>query len=260
VVEHFGAEAPQVKLLPEKNLLDERSSPRSDFVAFLPGSRAAHGRLNLITIEVQAVGITGNVGQQYQFWAKGKSQEGLADTASANQVNSYSFLVTQIIQKGGFLRHIGVPNHVLLQEPNLSYLMDRIPFTPVPSDGDIIFTSVDLAAGDQLEVQRVVRADFSDFLESFGRRFVIAEPEQARQDYEDSVVSHAEKLGLYHDHLTRILEQLNAEESVLCSCGHSRQEHAFRSGICRTGEVTGLTPEGIPETKDCECQRFCTPK
>lgn len=128
-----------------------------DYAAVLYDAGAVRG---VVGIETQAVDIRGGgVGPAWQAWWDGKPDEwrayftreaqekGRKDTVSygVNRGNVYKRLGVQIALKGTFLKGIGVPLYVVMQDRIFQYLRSRIRFTEAPTGtkADITFMLFD---------------------------------------------------------------------------------------------------------------------
>ncbi len=113
---------------------------------------------NVIAIETQAIDIRGGgVGPAWNAWVDGKVpqwrdyftkeavQKGRKDNVAygVNMANIYKRLGLQVAVKGSYLKGIGVPFYVLMQDRPFQYLRRRINFTPIEKDWDITFMTFD---------------------------------------------------------------------------------------------------------------------
>ena len=152
VIDHFGSN-PNVRLVPEIVLTRPRTS--FDYAAFTETNGAIG---DVIAIETQAIDIRGGgVGPAWRAWEEGKPdewrryftsearQKGRKDTVAygVNMANIYKRLGLQVAEKGAFLKRIGVPFYVVMQDRPFKYLRSRIPFEEVSRGGDITFMTSD---------------------------------------------------------------------------------------------------------------------
>jgi len=239
-------------------------SPRVDFVMAHPGTREMAG------VELQSINITGNIRKLYNELSgrkhKDKDHDKLVDSYNrgVNQTNMLKYLGTQILQKGSFFRYIGIPYIVLIQEPNLQYILRQVPVTQVsPEDANLIFYSVDLDENGDLQPVRQYEVDVGHLPHVENPSFVMAllqkhtsfdlSPEDARREFEERVFRRAEKKGLLHPYHVKRMALLEAEMEELCECGHTRREHW--GGPCVSGELIGVDG-AIPELDPCPCTEF----
>lgn len=154
VTDHFGGK--HARLVPEIVLTEPRTS--FDYVAV--GEDDAD---DVIAIETQAIDIRGGgVGPAWRAWVDGKTHQwreyfreealrkGRKDTVSygVNMANIYKRLGLQVAVKGSYLKGIGVPFYVLMQDRPFQYLRRRINFAPVENDWDITFVTFDYEDAD----------------------------------------------------------------------------------------------------------------
>ena len=154
--DHFGSTP--YRLVPEIVLTNPRTS--FDYVAM-----ATNDVENVLAMETQAIDIRGGgVGPAWHAWADGKIDEwrdyfskeaakkGRKDTVAygVNMANIYKRLGLQVAVKGTYLKGIGVPFYVVMQDRPFQYLRRRINFEAI-ADGDswdICFMTFDY--GDRL--------------------------------------------------------------------------------------------------------------
>jgi hypothetical protein len=149
VADHFGKK--QARIVSEVVLTEPRTS--FDYVAL-----GEEDTDDVIAIETQAIDIRGGgVGPAWRAWVDDKPhqwreyfteealQKGRKDTVSygVNMANIYKRLGLQVAVKGSYLKGIGVPFYVLMQDRPFQYLRRRIDFTPVENDWDITFVTFD---------------------------------------------------------------------------------------------------------------------
>jgi hypothetical protein len=162
VADHFGTR--KARIVPEIVLTEPRTS--FDFAAL-----SEDDPNDVIAIETQAMDIRGGgVGPAWRAWADRKVElwrgyfteearlKGRKDTVAygVNMANVYKRLGLQVAVKGSYLKGIGVPFYVLMQDRPFQYLRRRINFTPVERDWDITFVTFDygdfdLGKGAQIE-------------------------------------------------------------------------------------------------------------
>ncbi len=149
VADHFGTKP--FRLVPEIVLPAPLTS--FDYVAL-----GEDDTDDVIAIETQAIDIRGGgVGPAWNAWVDGKVpqwrdyftkeavQKGRKDNVSygVNMANIYKRLGLQVAVKGSYLKGIGVPFYVLMQDRPFQYLRRRINFTPIENDWDITFMTFD---------------------------------------------------------------------------------------------------------------------
>jgi len=253
---HYGSDMGSVVLVPEQPLREKPPTKKIDYVSVLPGTR------NMAAIEVQTIGIRGNIGEEYHHLLGDDPEDFESRVQGTNQADMLGLLIMQLVQKGSFLRHIGMPCYVLIQEPNLNYLMNQIPVAAVPpAVADITIFSVDLD-GDALVPVRTLGVNLGELaqggslLGALSQRYVggLPSPQVALATFEDRVIRRAENRGLYHGYRAEVWGQLQEELGAMCQCGHSRREHDSE-GACTSGEVVGFDGP-IPETEPCPCTGF----
>ena len=138
--DHFGA-MDNLRIVPEIVLTTPRTS--FDYVAI----KVSEGEIvDVISIETQAIDIRGGgVGPAWKAWFDGKQAEwrksftveALAKKRKdnvaygVNMANIYKRLGLQVVEKGSFLKRIGVPLYVVMQDLPYQYLRRRIPFEPI---------------------------------------------------------------------------------------------------------------------------------
>lgn len=149
----FGDEP--YSLAPEVVLTDPRTS--FDYVAY---DERRSGVDRVIAIETQAIDLRGGgVGPAWQAWGDGKTadwrryfteesaQKGRRDTVAygVNMANIYKRLGLQVATKGTFLKAVGVPFYVVMQDRPFQYLHRRVPFVALGEgqDWDISFVTFD---------------------------------------------------------------------------------------------------------------------
>lgn len=164
IQDHFGDRS-DVHLVPEIVLTKPRTS--FDYVAFtiVDGAIA-----DAIAIEAQAIDIRGGgVGPAWRAWLDGKQadwrsyfteeakKKGRKDNVAygVNMANIYKRLGLQVAEKGAYLKRIGVPLYVVMQDRPFQYLRRRIPFEIDASSRDVTFMTFDYTgrtgANSQLE-------------------------------------------------------------------------------------------------------------
>lgn len=151
IADHFGSR--NYRLIPEIVLTEPRTS--FDYVA-----QATDNPDDLIVIETQSIDIRGGgVGPAWRAWKEGKPsewraffteaamQKGRKDTVAygVNMANIYKRLGLQVAVKGSYLKGIGIPFYVLMQDRPFQYLQRRICFRPCTEDErwDITFVTFD---------------------------------------------------------------------------------------------------------------------
>lgn len=153
--EHFGpGSAPE--LIPEIKLHDLRTS--IDYVAV---TRNASGEIEeVIAIETQAIDLRGGgVGPAWEAWVDGAAEDwrqyftkealkkGRKDNVAygVNMANITKRLGLQVAIKGTYLKSMGVPLYVVMQDRPFNYLLKRIPFvrSDVNEVADINFVTFD---------------------------------------------------------------------------------------------------------------------
>lgn len=155
LLEHFGpGSSPQI--IPEIKLHDLRTS--IDYVAV---ERDAAGEiLEAIAIETQAIDLRGGgVGPAWEAWVAGEIEDwreyftkealkkGRKDNVAygVNMANITKRLGLQVAVKGAYLKGMGIPLYVVMQDRPFEYLLRRIPFLQNSSDevADINFVTFD---------------------------------------------------------------------------------------------------------------------
>lgn len=183
--DHFGPYEPE--LVPEVVLTNPRTS--FDYVAI----KRKHGAVtDAIAIETQAIDIRGGgVGPAFKAWQEQRLDEWRAYfTAEAeakgrkdniaygvNMANIYKRLGLQVAEKGTYLKAIGVPFYVVMQNRPFEYLHRRVKFSPVePGEPwDITFMTFDYTgrttAGGQLEFShaRTVRTTLTSYTSALAK-------------------------------------------------------------------------------------------
>lgn len=154
IADYFKERAPQVKVAAEIVLPDPRTS--FDFVAF----ESAGGVVgNAIAIEAQAIDIRGGgVGPAWKalldkrrsdwrsYFTTEAAAKGRRDTVAygVNMANIYKRLGLQVAAKGAYLKAIGIPLYVVMQDRPFRYLKRRIDFAEAAdSQWDITFVTFD---------------------------------------------------------------------------------------------------------------------
>ncbi len=149
----FGERSEDVELVEEVVLTKPRTS--FDYVALTREKGQIH---DAVVIETQAVDIRGGgVGPAWRAWRDGHPQrwreyftaearkKGRKDTVAygVNMANIYKRLGMQIATKAGFLKGIGVPMYVVMQDRPFQYLRRRIAFAEASDNWDITFLTFD---------------------------------------------------------------------------------------------------------------------
>lgn len=151
IADHF--ETRKYRLVPEIVLREPRTS--FDYVA-----QATDNPDDVIAIETQSIDIRGGgVGSAWRAWKEGKTSQwraffteaatlkGRKDTVAygVNMANIYKRLGLQVAVKGSYLKGIGVPFYVLMQDRPFQYLHRRICFRPCAEGEpwDITFVTFD---------------------------------------------------------------------------------------------------------------------
>lgn len=163
--EHFGDVS--VELVPEIVLQRPRAS--FDYVAYT----SLDGMItDAIAIETQAIDIRGGgVGPAWRAWVDGRAgdwreyfsrdaqRRGRRDTVSygVNMANIHKRLGLQVAEKGRFLKGIGIPLFVLMQDRPFLYLRGRVPFVEADDSRDITFMTFDYTAAHSANGQREFR-------------------------------------------------------------------------------------------------------
>ena len=139
VADHFGTR--KARIVSEIVLTEPRTS--FDYAAI-----GEEDPDDVIAIEAQAMDIRGGgVGPAWRAWEDGKvnrwreyfteeaGRKGRKDIVAygVNMANVYKRLGLQVAVKGSYLKGIGVPFYVLMQDRPFQYLRRRINFTPVES-------------------------------------------------------------------------------------------------------------------------------
>lgn len=150
VLQDFFASRPAT-MVSEIVLTDPRQS--FDYVAF-----DKNDVNNLIAIETQAVDLRGGgVGPAWRALEEGKvdiwrsyftreaKQKNRKDNVAygVNMANIYKRLGLQVAAKGQFLREIGIPFYVLMQDRTFDYLRKRIRFPDAKDKWDVSFVTFD---------------------------------------------------------------------------------------------------------------------
>lgn len=180
IVDWFKERAMDVTLVDEVVLTRPRVS--FDYVAFLPGAE-----VSAIAIETQAIDIRGGgVGPAWRAWAEGRvadwrqyfteeaRRKGRPDTVAygVNMANIYKRLGMQVAVKARFLKRIGVPLYVVMQDRPFRYLKSRIQFAETPNEWDITFLTFDYTGRPQgtgsleFEPVAVVRTTVANYVEA----------------------------------------------------------------------------------------------
>lgn len=155
LADHFGASVVP-ELIPEIKLHDLRTS--IDYVAI---ERDETGKIrDVIAIETQAIDLRGGgVGPAWNAWMEGEAEnwrtyftreateKGRLDNVAygVNMANITKRLALQVVVKGAYLKEMGVPLYVVMQDRPFTYLHRRIPFSVVEDGGqaDITFVTFD---------------------------------------------------------------------------------------------------------------------
>lgn len=180
IVDWFKERALDVTLVDEVVLTKPRMS--FDYVALLRGAD-----VSAIAIETQAIDIRGGgVGPAWRAWVDGRvadwrqyfteeaKRKGRRDTVAygVNMANIYKRLGMQVAVKARFLKRIGVPLYVVMQDRPFQYLRSRIQFAETTDQWDITFLTFDYTGKDQgtgaLEFEPVatVRTTVANYVEA----------------------------------------------------------------------------------------------
>lgn len=206
VADHFKTE--KTVVVPEIVLTEPRTS--FDYAAF-----AQDRPEDVIAIETQAIDIRGGgVGPAWQAWEEGRvadwrayftreaKEKGRKDTVAygVNMANIYKRLGLQVAVKGSYLKGIGVPFYVLMQDRPFQYLRRRIAFTPVESGSpwDITFVTFDYEEPDAKQGD-TLRFGHSQTVRTTVQAYVSAlssDPGMAKQAREDFLERVKRKAGL----------------------------------------------------------------
>jgi hypothetical protein len=185
-----------------------------DYVAFLDESTAPNGT-GLIAIETQSIDLRGGgVGPAWKAWKEGDvanwrayftaeaERKGRRDTVDygINTGNVYKRLGTQVAVKGEYLKRIGVPLYVVMQQSVLQQLRSRINFKPVPSNDawDITFAGFEYDGSSDsdgklaLELVESVRTTLPNYLQAMTSS---GESRALREDFIVNVKKKARESG-----------------------------------------------------------------
>lgn len=195
--DHFGDR--EWHLVPEIVLTAPRTS--FDYVG-LPKD----GRDDVVVVETQSVDIRGGgVGPAWRAWQDGSvgswrkyftqeaASKGRKDNVAygVNLANIYKRLGLQVADKGGFLKQIGVPLYVVMQDRCFDYLVKRIPFVASDRDWDICFMTFDYGpvmsedGSLELEHRRTVRTSLESYVTALSADQRMSK--SARADFLDRV-------------------------------------------------------------------------
>jgi hypothetical protein len=250
---HFKEnELADVVMTTEQRVLKDENY-QIDFVAFHPGDARI-----VVPIEVQAVNIVGNVGDEYKHLiGEGPPSD---KKHAPNRTNMHRYLLMQLIQKGSVLQHVGLPYYVIIQEANLQYVLKKtaeFDYLRPPDQADVIFFSVDLDEQWELKLIRKVGVDWATFLRALLQAFLqdLPSPEDALADFLHLVHKRALDQGLLHAYHAKVAEKVEAEWGEVCTCGHTRRQHNGWEGPCNEGALIGF--EGsLADVDWCECNGF----
>jgi len=181
IVDHFGARAKYVQIIPEVSIAEPRMS--FDYSAI---TLDASGTItDVAVIETQAIDIRGGgVGPAWRAWLDGSSDrwreyytaEALTKkrkdkvTYGVNMANIYKRLGLQVAVKGTFLKGIKVPLYVVMQHRPFEYLRRRITFQEANGAWDLTFMTFDYTgkknADGTLEFAHVqtIRSTLADYV------------------------------------------------------------------------------------------------
>ncbi len=153
IADYFKERAAQVRIAAEIVLPDPRTS--FDYVAF----ECRDGVVgDAIAIETQAIDIRGGgVGPAWRahfekkradwrtYFTEEAAAKGRRDTVAygVNMANIYKRLGLQVAAKGAYLKSIGVPLYVVMQNRPFRYLKSRINFAETQAGWDITFITFD---------------------------------------------------------------------------------------------------------------------
>ncbi len=154
IADHFANPA-SVKMAKEVVLKSPRTS--FDYVFFELEKGAI---CNPVAVETQSIDLRGGgVGPAWRAWEAGEPEKwrahfsveakkkGRRDTVDygVNMANVFKRLGVQVAEKGEYLKKIGVPLYIVMQDPPFQYLRSRVKFQPVASnkDWDITFLTFD---------------------------------------------------------------------------------------------------------------------
>ena len=186
ISDHFGARS-NITLVPEIVLTNPRTS--FDFVAFRSDDKKLE---DVIAIETQAIDMRGGgVGPAWRAWMDGRpnewrryfteeaEQKRRRDTVAygVNMANIYKRLGLQVAEKGSYLKNLGVPLYVVMQDRPFQYLHRRIAFAPTAAaqDWDVAFMTFDYTGrvlkNGMLEfaADRVVRTTLQSYLDALSQ-------------------------------------------------------------------------------------------
>lgn len=185
-------------LVPEVVLSDPRTS--FDYVAYA----MKDGEIQkMVAVETQAIDIRGGgVGPAWAAWSSSEVQnwrryfteeaarKGRKDTVAygVNMANIYKRLGLQVATKGTFLKAIGVPFYVVMQDRPFQYLHRRVPFTPLQEGEawDVTFVTFDYngSISDDgmhgFSHARTVRASLADYTEALSSDHRATEDQRER--------------------------------------------------------------------------------
>lgn len=177
------------------------SNPRTsfDFAAF---TEDASGEIDdLIVIEAQAIDMRGGgVGPAWQAWMNDEPErwreyftreaktKGRKDSVAygVNMANIYKRLGLQVAVKGSYLKALGVPLYVVMQDRPFQYLRRRIQFEPSKKAWDITFMTFDytgeLDPNGQLvfEPRQLVRSALTDYVSALTENTRLSTDERDR--------------------------------------------------------------------------------
>ena len=178
--DHFGSRSANVHLVPEIVLTNPRTS--FDFAAFT----VSDGEIDdLVIIETQAIDIRGGgVGPAWRAWEAGEvvrwreyftkesAAKGRRDTVAygVNMANIYKRLGMQVAVKGSYLKSIGIPFYVAMQDRPFQYLRRRIAFEDAVNDWDITFVTFDYSGATMSDgrlgfsQRQIVRSTLSNYV------------------------------------------------------------------------------------------------
>lgn len=197
IADHFKQAAPSVEIVPEVTLEDPDMS--FDYAAV---ARVAGSITDVIAIETQAIDLRGGgVGPAWQAWLDEKASDwrayytaeatrkGRRDTVAygVNMANIYKRLGLQVAIKGGYLRGIGVPFYVLMQDLPFQYLRRRIKFATGDGPWDITFITFEYTGARcqdgslAFEPRQVARTTVAEYVEAMAPD--AASVDGARQEF-----------------------------------------------------------------------------
>lgn len=209
---HFGP-GRTVTLVPEVVVPIQGVRTSLDYAAVL----VEDGKVkDIIVIETQAVDIRGGgVGPAWRAWYEGTpekwreffsaeaAEKGRKDTVAygVNLGNVYKRLGLQIALKGQWLKRIGVPLYVVMQDRVFEYLRRRIDFAEAPekAPADITFVTSDYKPGDAPAMDAAGMLAFGyvktvrTTLESYTEAMARGETEAGREEF---LLQIQRKIGL----------------------------------------------------------------